>query len=270
MRLKKLTPSRNLLLPSARLVLMSLVSLEFFISACTSSPQLKDLPQQAILRRATLPEGVSQWHLIFGHAFDYEPNSTIYPLYWEQGFSSRLTLVWIPIPFEARYLVAFDESQWVSLGLALLGSVKSREKGFNWRPALTVTARKRFSDSFAIEETLFIHSEIKRSLKNSFGRTIGLDTAFIFQITSAIALKPVVTVMQEVGENQARYLGAVPRDALGEASQAASRIRFPLGLNAYWSLSRQFEIVVEMQYFSLGYEAGYRGLPVYLSLVHSW
>lgn len=247
-----------------------IILLSGLISACSSSPQLADLPEETIYRRATLPEGVSQWHLILGHAFDHEPNSTIYPLYWEQGLTSRLTLIWIPLPLEARYLVHSDSKQWLVVDASFLGNVKSREKNFVWRPGVSTTWRRLLSDSIAIEEKFFYLAEVKRAEKNKFGRSIGLENGVLFQLHPKFAVKPSLTLMNESGETQARYLGAIPDSSRGDESHLKPRWRFPVGLAAHLVLSRQFELALEVQYLRLGYGPGYQGLPVFLSLIHSW
>lgn len=240
------------------------------ISACAASPHLPDLPEEFIQRRATLPDGVSQWHMILGHAFDHEPNSTIYPLYWEQGVTSRLTLIWIPLPLEARYLIYSDDVQWIVADATLLGPVKAREKDFVWRPGMNSTWRRRLSDFLALEEKISYQAEIKRSAKNNFGRTIGLENGLLFQLHPKFSIKPSLTAMNEEGETKAWYLGSIPDSAHGDAALLNSRWRFPLGLNMSVTLSRQFELALEMQYLRLGYEPGFRSLPIFLSLIHSW
>lgn len=241
-----------------------------FISACASSPHLADLHEESIHRRTTLPEGVTQWHMIWGHAFDHEPNSTIYPLYWEQGLTSRLTLIWMPLPLEARYLAYSDETQWLIVDAALLGNVKAREKDFIWRPGINTTWRRRLSDSIAIEEKISLLAEVKRAEKNNFGRTVGLESGVLFQLHRKFAVKPSLLVINEEGETQSRYLGAIPHSSRGDVSHLYSRWRYPLHLNVVFNISRQFELALEVQYLKLGYEPGFRGLPVFLSLIHSW
>lgn len=220
-------------------------------------------------RLPTLPEGVSAWRPVIGHAFDVEPNSTAYPLVWESGLTDRLTLVWTPVPFEARYLLAQDDRQWLAASAAFLGSVKTREKNFDWRPSARLSARRRLEGALAIEGDLEAQFEIRRTGLGT-GRTLGLRAGLCLEPPDGrLAFIPSIWAINESGETRVRYLGALPPSGQGAAA-AGSRWRFPLALEVSYRLGRQWEAGLEAAYYRIAYDPGYVGLPVYLSVAHYW
>lgn len=201
-------------------------------------------------------------------ALDSEPNAFFYPLYWEQGLSERLTFVWSPLPLQARYLIHADESQWMTAELSFFGSIYSRDKDFNWRPSLQANWRLGLGSDVALDAEILFQADIKRS-PVAFARTLGVRAGAFLQIARSLWLKPSAWVFHEEGATFMRYLGAVPPSVRGSEA-GIGRWRFPFELDLGVSVHRQWEILLNVQLYALGYEAGYYGIPAYLSVVHYW
>ncbi len=239
------------------------------LASCASTSSLNEFQDQAIERTRTLPKDVSAWRFIYAQSLDRERNNYVYPLYWEHGITERLTLVWMPLPFEFHYLLQKDERQSFTLGASLLGSAYARDKDFVWRPSLQVGWKRRLADRLAFEGELFGQSEVKRSTKNTLAWDFALRGGLQYQPFRRLAIGASLLVLEEYGETLARYLGEVPPGNRGEESQSW-RLRYPVEIDLTLTLHRQWEIQGNLQIFRFGYPAGYTGLPLYLSLVHYW
>lgn len=239
-----------------------------FISACASSPELSKL-ETPLYRSEILPKGVASYYLIAGIGLnsDSDSDAYVFPIYWEHGVSERLTLVWMPLPLGIRYLLSAEARRWTWIEGDLLGYVYAQQRVFLWRPSASVTHKWLFSDKWGAHLGLFLKTEVDRgpfSLSPTLGARFGAETQPFDWLFVSASLLPMV----EKGETRASYLGGAPASSLGHDSP--SRFRLPLEFRLSVQKSMRWKAEARLTVYRIGYESGYLGLPLFLSVSHFW
>jgi len=242
------------------------------VVSCASSPSLTNLKEESITRRPTLPEGVSVWRPILARSIDRDPGTFAYPFQWEQGYTGRFTLVWMPLPLQAKYMFHAGEGQSAWVEAAFLGSLYARDRNFDWRPSGLVGWKRVMNGFYALDAAIFYNAEISRSAKNNFSRSIGARIGAQTQPFHSFSAGLSLLFVNEQGRTLARYLGAVPSSNLVNMSAGAGgrRWRFPVTLDAAWMFHRQWELQASASLLRLGYDSGFTSVPVYLTVAHYW
>jgi hypothetical protein len=237
---------------------------------CASSPKAKKYAETSLAdRSATLPGDTAAWKPVFGFAVAKESSSLIVPLQWETGYTESLTLIWMPLPLQLRYLLFSDSEQWITTEVALFGSNYSRSRDYNWRPSVSIGWKKNLGGGFGYEAKFLFQGEMKRSQDEPFSRTLSLQTGGFLQVTPWLGLNPSVFIWNEYGEVRTQYLGEVPTTLSGPEA-LKTHWRFPLNLGIVARLASNFELQAEVRYYRLGYEADYTEVPIFLTLIHYW
>lgn len=198
-------------------------------------------------------------------------NYFLYPILWEKGVSDRFTVTFMPLPLEARYrLMKSDDGsiEWDVLG-SFLGQIVSRNKNFDWRPTFRSRFRKRLAPQWSVEAEALVLMEITRDPIGNPGSTLGLKLQANWQVAPFIQLGAGIWGQRENGTTRALYVGPLPRQNEGIASETA-RTRFPIQLNGQWSVAPQWDLRLESQVFSFGYDADYSSANLFVSLLHYW
>lgn len=256
--------------PLLRLSSFWLIFSLFPLLSCTSTPKLADYPSRQIDRPAVLPEGVSSWSPFFARSLDPDRHSYLYPFRWEQGYTERLSLVWMPLPFQARYRLQQDDQGWWVLEGAFLGPVESRDRNFDWRPRLEIQGFRRFHESLAWTASVFGQFEVKRVAEPKLAKTWGLGSGVHVQLTDRLALKTQAWIWNETGFAWAHYLGEIPQGNQGPADVRQARWRYPLEAQVAWSFGPRWEASGRVIWYRLGYESGDWSAPLYLTVTHRW
>lgn len=248
------------------LIGINLISI--FISGCASSPAAKEYVRKPLPERSpTLPLNTGAWKPIFGFAPAKDSSSVVSPLQWENGYAERLTVVWIPLPLQIRYLWISDDHSWLTSEFALFGTNYSRSRDYNWRPSLSFDWKKSLSSSMSYALGFLFQAEVKRGANESWARTLALTLGWQFQALSWLAIEPGLSVWNEVGEVRTFYLGEVPSSLSGPEAQN-THWRFPLSLALTARFSAVSELRVEARYYRLGYEESYTEVPIFLTLAY--
>lgn len=172
---------------------------------------------------------------------------------------------------EAHYLLHQSEQSWWTLGAAFLGSTYTRSKDYNWRPSLELHSRhKIFGEAhknWALNFSFLPSLEIKRASQNNLAHVLEWRAGIIHQVTSWLAITPMASLVLEKGETLSRYSGAWSSQHRGVEANSMRTV-FPLELMIEAQAHRQWALQLNIRHFSLGYVAGYRSTPVFLSLLH--
>jgi hypothetical protein len=212
---------------------------------------------------------VSAWKPIVGFAPSKESSSLIVPLQWENGYNESLTLIWMPLPLQIRYLLFSNDYQWISTEVALFGLNYSRSQDYNWRPSASLGWKRKISDALGYETKLFYQGEVKRGDDEPYSRTISLQIGGFIQITSWLGINPSISIWNESGAVRSQYLGEIPMSLKGEEAKN-THWRFPLNLSLVARFSASSEIQAEIRYYRFGFESTYTEIPIFLTFVHYW
>jgi hypothetical protein len=240
-----------------------------FSIACAPSPQLLKQDRFSLQRNEILPEGVSSYHFISGTPLTGESSFFLFPLYWRQGVSKKVNLVWMPFPFEISYLLHHDnESQWTWIDFDFLGYVYARQDVFIWRPTLSLHWKQSLTSDLGIKIMALAQTEVNRDpfrLAPTLGPSFGLE----WQALNVLLIRSALMVFYEQGETKARYLGTLPPSVVGPQAEQG-RWRMPLQLSMIFQTSQRWQIRTELNIFRFGYDPGYTGLPLFVSFVYFW
>jgi hypothetical protein len=198
---------------------------------CATSNAPEKLPGRELTRPYTHPEGVSSWE--FSGSFATQ-TTTAFPFYWKQGLTDRWMLVWIPIPFEARYQVRADEKGFWGLRANILGKLYLRTQNFDWSPFIESAHRWILNDWFALETQATFTAEIRR-VGPSPNFVEAIEFGPLFQIGERVWVAPRLSTWIEFGEPRSLYIGDLPA-----AVNKHMKIRVPLVLHAGVYLARQW------------------------------
>ncbi|MBL7715671.1 MAG: hypothetical protein JNL01_09405 [Bdellovibrionales bacterium] len=219
----------------------------------------------------TLPEGVTTWQFINGFSLKNPTNFFVYPLLWEKGITDDFSVTFMPLPLEARYRVFRSRdgaAEWEILG-SFLGQIVSRNKNFDWRPTFRSRSRYRLTPKFGLESELLALLEVTRDPIGNPGSTFGYKVQGNYQFSPHFMLGVGIWVARENGTTRAQYVGAIPLQNEGIASESM-RVRFPIQINGQWSIAPQWDLKMESQVFRLGYDADYKHANLFVSVLHYW
>jgi hypothetical protein len=241
------------------------------LAGCASGPAFQEYPETEIERSPVLPEGVSAWKPFLARSQDSDGHAFFYPAVWEQGYGGgSFSLTWMPLPFAFKALLAGDgRDEWVAAEVSVLGALFTRDREFDWRPAVELMARKRVAPDWALEAGLLGQFEVRRVRQENYGLTAGLRAGAHWQASRAFWVRPSLWLWLERGETRASYLGRVP-DSYKGGAVLPPRLRMPIQLELGVSVHRQWDVSLRMAFFSVGYDAGYFSAPGYLSVTHFW
>lgn len=160
------------------------------------------------------------------------PESSVaaFPWEWEQRIGNW-SLVWKPIPFEARFMAHLEPQRMIGLRFNILGEPYYRSGDFNWSPFVEVEWRERLTLDRGLRTVLLLNPEIRRS-GDPFNLTAELRSGPSFQLGAWLWLHPHMAIRPEVGSPIARYLGTPPPQTAGAPGSLNWRWRFPIGAEA--------------------------------------
>lgn len=203
-------------------------------------------------------------------AVDDQPSPYIYPAIWEHGVTDWFTLVWMPLPLEARFRI-FDNADWsFSAGAAFLGFIQSRNRNFDWRPSIQLLGRRRLNAWFALDAEFLGTMEITRDGYGNPGFLGGLRLAPWFQVADRLGFSVGIMPQLESGAIRSRYVGALPPGNTGPESEGGLRYRLPLTFGLVWAPFDQWELQFDTWFHRIGYPNDFTSASMFLSVVHTW
>lgn len=190
---------------------------------------------------------------------------SIFPVYFEQGYTEDLTVIWSPIPLHFRYRFLTREKWSFFTEFAFLGLATAREKDFNWRPFLSLQAQfhwfPRVHLGFELHDTI----DIKRGGQTSLGNMLSFRLKSRVTPASFLSFDGWADLVLESGQVRARYPGGLPPDV----DDPSNRYRVLFGLSATLLPVPFFELRGDLDLYALGYSGGYWSLPfVFTSSVY--
>lgn len=208
-------------------------------------------PQAVVERPLTLPENLGQWKV--WSFYSNRQNWSWFPLGFEQGVTDAFTLVWLPIPIEARVRIFSDPDLRHQLAVTanLLGAVTSQTANFNWSPFVALDYRLRPLEQFrrwVIDFRLLAMLELRREAQ-PVATTVALDILPRLQPWDWfwIALGPALWI--EAGAPRSFYWGSAPNDGQG--------MRVPLVGQVGLSLSNRVDFENRVTWLTLGFPQGF-------------
>jgi hypothetical protein len=231
--------------------------------ACTARIALKDYPRSRIDRPYTLPAGVDTWTTAATGSYvrdNYGSNTLVpvpWPLNWGLSLSDTWTLELNPVPLAISHeLLRTDDHL---LGARLSWSLGFGSEGVLLAPSLRMDHRIRLGRTWAWGTA--VSGGITRwTNQPSWGWSVGLGTGPIWQVTDTVALQPVV------GLGVARTHLLLPGFPLTHVAQVVA----PLGMNATFSVARQWDFDASFSYDRIGRENGYAAYSGSVALTHFW
>lgn len=222
-----------------------------------ASPDLSRIPETYVDRSPLMPAGVSSWRLL--STYGGGP-LTVFPLYWDQGLSENVTLVWFPLPFEAKVRVVKTDTLDAALSLNILGATYFRADTFDWAPWLKALGRLRVSRNFVVDADVGLTVELRRT-DPAVNPTLGFGFHPVWQwghLATALDLG----LLLEWNAPRGFYLGTIP------AATGTPSLRGPLGVSLYWMALKQWELEGRYTLLGLGYTTtAHQGS---LSVRHWW
>lgn len=231
--------------------------------SCATYPDTSPELLPTIDRTPTLPKELSIWKPFVSASLDSERQFEVYPFRWEQGLTDRLTLVWMPLPLQFRYLIHQGNQFWIATDFALLGQVQSRLKDFDWWPSFSISSQLKLSQVMAAQFEIFVQPEFKRGRDHNSSQSSELKSGVLLQVNDRIALNTTLSALYESGEVRARYPGEVPMDQ-------GKKIRYPISVKAFYSFNRNWELELDYKIYSVGYEKSFISTPIFFVLTHRW
>lgn len=243
-----------------------------FLSACSTSKVLEDYPKRWIDRPYTLPEGLANWKTVWIFASDQENGrdenrrTFFYPFVWEHALTEKWTLVWSPMPLEARYQIRQTKDRTTGISMNLLGFGYSSLKDFVWRPSLDTFERIKLGESTALLANFVIQPEIRPQAEDRNPWQISLKVGPAIQLSSVFAVVPRFKILVEKGDAGAHYLGSEPP----RADDKSIYWRLPMGLETFWKIHRQWEIQTEYVWTRVGYQNQFETHQVLIGSTYYW
>lgn len=226
-------------------------------SVCIAQERSAALPQwpaASVERPLTLLEDLGQWRV--WSFFSNRQNWSWFPLAFEQGVSDAFTLVWLPIPIEARVRLYadLDRRHQLALTVNLLGAVTSQTANFNWSPFLALDYRLRPLESLhrlIVDFRWTAMMELRREVR-PLAATFVLEALPRFQPWDWLWFAAGPSLWWELGAPRSFYWGASPQD------QGALRV--PLSMSLGLSLWNRLDFDNRVSWLTLGFPEGFSQL----------
>ncbi len=238
--------------------------------SCATSPNFSKRAIRVIDRDFTLPAGVTSWKTLLGFAIDPEPSPFFYPAQWEQGLSDVFTLVWMPLPLEARLRLIKTEEFTLSLGAAFLGQIQSRNRNFDWRPTMQVLGRWKTGRDWALELEALSVVEVTR---DPFGNPGWLGLVRVspwWQALDRLGVSAGIGAQVESGAIRSRYVGGLPGGSVGAESEQGLRRHLPLFFAMEAVPWDSWALRAEGWSYGLAEETRFLSASCFLSVIHTW
>jgi hypothetical protein len=203
------------------------------------------------------PEDRSAYRFILMRPLESSGELSFFPVYFEQGYTENLTVIWAPIPLHFRYRFLTREKWSFYTELAFLGLATAREKDFNWRPFLSVQAQFQWFPRLQLGLELHDTIDIKRGGQTSIGNMLSMRLKSRAIPASFLSIEGWTDLVLESGQVRARYPGALPPDV----DDRTSRFRVLFGLSATLLPVPFFELRADLDLYAFGYTGGYWSLP---------
>jgi len=235
----------------------------FAFVACTARTALKDYPRSRIDRPYTLPAGVDTWttSAVGSYASDnYGSNNFVpvpWPLNWGVSLSDTWTLELSPLPLAVSHELLRTEDQ--LLGARLSCGLGFGSEGVLVFPTVRIDHRVRLARRWAWGSDASV-GVTRWTNQPSWGWSAGIASGPIWQVTDTFALQPVVSV------SLARSQLLLPGLPLAQTA----RVLVPLGLDATFSVGRQWDLDAGFSYDRIGRTNGYTAYSGSLALTHFW
>lgn len=211
-------------------------------------------PAASVERPLTLPEGLGQWKA--WSFYSNQQNWSWFPLGFEQGISDAFTLVWLPIPVEARVRLFSDAERQHQLALTvnILGAVTSQTTNFNWSPFVALDYRLRpgvESRPWIVDFRLMAMLELRREAQPVAG-TFALEIQPRIQPWSWIWIAAGPSFWLEAAAPRSFYWGSTPNDG--------QSLRVPLSASLGFSVFNRFDFENRLVWLRFGFPQGFSQL----------
>ena len=242
----------------------SVLHVLFACVACTAGTALKDYPRSRIDRPYTLPAGVDTWttNAAGSYARDNYGSNNLFPVPWPLNWGVSLSDTWTlelsPLPLGVAHELLRTEDQ--LLGARLSWDLGFGSEGVLVAPTLHVDHRVRLGRRWAWGSGA--SAGVKRwTDQPRWGWwSAGISTGPIWQVTDNFALLPIFSV------SVARTQVLLPGLPLAQTSQ----LLVPLGLEANFSVGRQWDLDAGFSFDRIGRANGYTAYTGSMALTHFW
>jgi len=191
------------------------------------------------------------------------------PIFWEQSYSDKITLVWDPLPFRLKYQPYRDERNVTGIhGGLSYGKGFSVSNQFFWNFGLFY--KRLLNDDNAFVLGLDYNRPVRTAEEGDVDYDeneiygTGFKFGMMFQLDDNKAITPALTIVRM--KDYSRHSLTCAQKAAG----TSTRTIVPIGFDFHWSISKRWNFSMEYSYYDIGYDNDYFGHKLYYVLSRYW
>jgi hypothetical protein len=247
-------------------LLVLILLMTIFFSACAGRPALENYPTREIDRPYTVPEGLTKWYVNASltnrkdEKSAAETFSFINFFTWQTAITDSWSLLWLPLPFGVSHQFWNTENSRFGFTAVMryigFGSIS----GWHLGPYLSGSYRYKFTSDFAIDLGGYFSPEISLNADQTYRWDSNIYFGPLFQVNDSTTLRP--SIIYSVALEQA-YISTPFTDA-DEINK-----RIGAELSATFALGKQWTFMPSYSYFS-NKSKGWESHTVDFDFTHIW